>query len=143
MIQRLRSALTLVIVVLVAGPSFAAGAGESTRIDGDEIVDIKFLGNEDPFDPLTDPTRLRIKEMLGVNIIPEMGAQEDDKVSLIVSSGQEYDMIKSSNRNMLASFIANGAVHDLTDAIQKHGEYLTRFIPQEVWDMVSSNGRPD
>ncbi len=140
MIQKLRFVLMLLVVFLLSGFVFAGGTQESTSVDDNGIVDIKFLSFLDKFDPLEDPTRIRIKEILGVNIIPEMG-NDDSKLNLIVSSGQEYDMIMSSNRDLLANFIANDAVHDLTDAVKEHGEYLTKFIPQEVWDMVSSNGR--
>ena len=133
---------TIVLVFLLCGAMsvFAAGGqGESSQT-GDEIVKLKMLAGTDKFDPETDYTRLRIKELIGYDIIPEMG-NEDDKVNLIVSSGQEYDMIRMANRNLLASFVENEAIHDLTEEIQEHGEYLLKYLPQEIWDMVSNDGR--
>ena len=59
----------------------------------EDVVDLVYLSSTDNFDPETDYTRQLIREELGVNIIPEMGI-EDEKLNLILMSGQEYDAIK-------------------------------------------------
>ena len=120
----------------------AATATISTESIASEetTVTIKFLGYTDNFDPTTDYTRTLILERLGINIEPEMG-NEEDKVNLILASGQEYDMIFLSNRNQLSSFIENGVLHDLTELIDQYGNNLLTNISQQIWEMVSVDGR--
>ena len=104
-------------------------------------VDLIYLYSTDNFDPETDFTRQIILEELGVNIIPEMGI-EDEKLNLILMSGQEYDAIKMNyNMNLLASYIKNGVIQDLTDLVEQYGPNLKAAFPQQVWDMVSVDGR--
>lgn len=107
----------------------------------DDVVDIIYLGPTDNFDPEADFTRQIIREELGVNIIPEMGI-DDEKLNLILMSRQEYDAIKSNyNMNLLATYIQNGVIQDLTDLVEQYGPNLKASFPQEVWDMVSVDGR--
>lgn len=104
-------------------------------------VDILYLCFTDNFDPETDFTRQLILEELNVNIIPEMGV-EDDKLNLIMASGQEYDAIKMINKPyLLATYINNGVVQDLTDLVEAYGPNLKAAFSQDVWDMVSVDGR--
>ena len=105
------------------------------------VVDLVYLYSTDNFDPETDYTRQIILEELGVNIIPEMGI-EDEKLNLILMSGQEYDAIKMNyNMNLLATYIKNGVIQDLTDLIDQYGPNLKSSFSQDVWDMVSVDGR--
>lgn len=107
----------------------------------EDVVDLVYLYSTDNFDPETDYTRQLIREELGVNIIPEMGI-EDEKLNLILMSGQEYDAIKMNyNVNLLASYINNGVIQDLTDLVEEYGPNLKASFSQEVWDMVSIDGR--
>lgn len=104
-------------------------------------VDIIYLYSTDNFDPETDFTRQLILEELNVNIIPEMGI-EDDKLNLIMASGQEYDAIKMNDKPyLLATYINNGVVQDLTDLIEEFGPNLKAAFSQEMWDKVSVDGR--
>jgi putative aldouronate transport system substrate-binding protein len=106
-----------------------------------EIVDLTYLGGVENFDPMTDHTRQIILEELGVNIIAEMG-NEPEKVNLILMSGQNYDAIKFGyNMNHLATYITSGMLHDLTDYVEQYGPNLKKAFSQDVWDMVSVDGR--
>lgn len=112
-----------------------------TAVFATEVVDLVYLGSPENFDPMTAHTRQIILEELGVNILAEMG-NEPDKVNLILMSGQEYDAIKFGyNMNLLATYIKNGVVHDLTDYVDQYGPNLRKSFPQDVWDMVSVDGR--
>jgi len=102
-------------------------------------VSLKFLSYQDNFDPATDYERQAIKDILGVDIIPSMG-NEDDKVNLALSSGQDYDMISINNRNLLAMYAKNKAIQPLTELIEQHGPILKETFSQEQWDMVSVDG---
>lgn len=107
-----------------------------------KIVTLNYLSYQDKFDPQTDYTRERIKELLKYDIVPTMGT-EDDKVNLILSSGQEYDIInlRGKQRNLLGAYIKNGAIQPLNDAIDKYGPNLKKAFSQEMWDIVSSDGK--
>lgn len=110
---------------------------EDVAVEGE--VTLKYLFGTDSFDPETDYTRQLIREMLGVNIIPEMG-NEDDKVNLILSSGQEYDMIKLTNRNLLVSYVENDVIYPLDEYIDKYPNLKNAFTPEE-WAMVTFDGK--
>lgn len=112
---------------------------ETEKKEETEEISLKFLHNSDSFDPETDYTRELIKELLNVDIIPEMG-NEDDKVNLILNSGQEYDMIKLTNRNLLISYMENGIIHPLNEYIDKYPDLKNAFT-QDEWDMVSFDGQ--
>ncbi len=126
--------LVCLLVALVLALSAFPGVAE-------EVVDLVYLYSTDNFDPETDFTRQLILEELGVNILPEMGI-EDDKLNLVLMSEQEYDAIKMNyDLNLLASYISNGAVQDLTDLVEEYGPNLKEAFSQDVWDMVSVDGR--
>ena len=126
--------LVCLLAALVLALSAFPGVAE-------EVVDLVYLYSTDNFDPETDFTRQLILEELGVNILPEMGI-EDDKLNLVLMSEQEYDAIKMNyDLNLLASYISNGAVQDLTDLVEEYGPNLKEAFSQDVWDMVSVDGR--
>lgn len=104
-----------------------------------EEVSLKFLHNSDSFDPETDYTRELIRELLHVNIIPEMG-NEDDKVNLILSSGQDYDMIKLTNRNLLVNYVQNDVIYALDEYIDQYPDLKNAFTPDE-WATVTFDGK--
>ena len=86
----------------------------SSASEEKEIVQLRYLTNQDNFDPLQDYTYELIKEKLGVEIIPEMGADDEDKLNLILASGQEYDLIKVPSRQLLTKYIKNNAIQPLS-----------------------------
>lgn len=112
----------------------------SSASEEKEIVQLRYLTNQDNFDPLQDYTYELIKEKLGVEIIPEMGDDEEDKLNLILASGQEYDLIKVPSRQLLTKYIKNNAIQPLSDLINQYGDNLQKYIRPETWDMVTSNG---
>ena len=69
-----------------------------------------------------------------------MGADEEDKLNLILASGQEYDLIKVPSRQLLTKYIKNNAIQPLSDLINQYGDNLQKYIRPETWDMVTSNG---
>jgi putative aldouronate transport system substrate-binding protein len=107
-----------------------------------KVVTLKYLAGQDKFNPDEDFTRKQIKDLLGVELVTSMG-NEPDKVNLILSSGQDIDMItmKASDRNALGSYIRNGAIQPLNELVDKYGPNLKKAFSKEVWDMVSSEGK--
>lgn len=115
---------------------------EDTKSNASGPVTLNYLSIEDKFDPAQDHTKKLIEELLGYDIVSSMG-NTPDKVNLILTSGQEYDMITMSakNRNALGTYIRNGAIQPLNEAIDQYGGNLKEVFSQEVWDMVSSDGK--
>lgn len=120
-------------------PAIPAATGSQT-VPEKLNVQLKFLSYQDNFDATQDYGRQQIKDILGVDIVPSMG-NEDDKVNLALSSGQDYDMISIKNRNLLALYAKNGAIQPLNDAIDKYGPNLKKAFTKEQWDMVSADGK--
>jgi putative aldouronate transport system substrate-binding protein len=148
-----RKLLATILTVMVVTTSLFLGGCKSKETNQDssqtgkpqentkkEVVSLKFLGPTDKFNPAEDVTRQKIKDMLGFDIIPEMGIEED-KINLILSSDQEYDIIKFSNRALLANYIKNKAIQPLNEYIDKYGPNLKKAFSQEVWDMLSVDGK--
>src|SRR5699024_5263528 len=46
-----------------------------------------------------------------------------------------------SNANLLPTFIKNEAIQPLNEYIDEYGENLKEIIPQEVWDLVTTDGK--
>lgn len=140
-------ALLLGLTLLLTGCGLGGGEGDNGSISGEkgqetnegDEVSLRFLHNSDSFDPETDYTRELIRELLHVNIIPEMG-NEDDKVNLILSSKQNYDMIKLTNRNLLISYVENDVIYALDEYIDKYPDLKNAFTKEE-WDTVTFNGK--
>ncbi|MBB6734790.1 extracellular solute-binding protein [Cohnella zeiphila] len=122
-----------------SAPSTASGVSSAPASGSKLNTQLKFLSYQDNFDPETDYERQAIKDMLGVDIVPTMG-NDDDKVNLILSSGQDYDMISMNNRNLLAMYAKNKAIQPLTTLIDQYGPNLKNAFTQEEWDMVSVDG---
>ncbi|KIL41387.1 hypothetical protein SD70_06960 [Gordoniibacillus kamchatkensis] len=120
------------------GPAAAPQPGPAAN-SGKLNAQLKFLSYQDNFDPATDYERQLIKDVLGVDIVPSMG-NEDDKVNLVLSSGQDYDMISMNNRNLLAMYAKNQAIQPLNQLIDQYGPNLKKAFSKEQWDMVSSGG---
>ncbi|WP_127582481.1 extracellular solute-binding protein [Paenibacillus koleovorans] len=115
---------------------------DAVSTDSSKPVTLKYLSSTDKFNPDEDYTGKRIKELLHVELVSSMGT-EADKLNMILSSGQDYDMINLSAtaRNLLGTYIKNGALQPLNEAIDKYGPNLKKAFTKEVWDMVSSDGK--
>ncbi|MBC8059961.1 MAG: hypothetical protein H7Y18_04770, partial [Clostridiaceae bacterium] len=95
-------------------------------------VTLKYLSSQDNFDPMKDFTRKLILDTINYDVQPEMGI-DDDKVNLIMVSGQEYDMIKIYNLNLLGTYINNKVIYPLNDLIDKYGPNLKKAFTKEEW----------
>lgn len=64
-----------------------------------------------------------------------------DQVSLIVNSGEYFDLCyTSSTFNDFATNAANGIFLDLTDSVRTQTPELFRSIPEMLWDATAVNG---
>lgn len=65
-----------------------------------------------------------------------------DKMNMIVASGEDYDMSFTSGWfNLYVPNVNKGAYAPLDDAIQKYGKTLLEQYPQIVWDTLKVDGK--
>src|SRR5690625_548858 len=135
------SFIVLAILIVTGCSNENVQEGNSTKEEenGDEVTSLVYVNHQDNFNPAEDYTKELIEELLGYDIIPKMG-NDEDQVNLILSSGQEADAINLEDMTLLGTYIKNGAIQPLTDIIAEHGPNLTEIIPEEVWDQVSKDG---
>jgi len=135
--------LLMVLTLLISGCSNETAnetTSEKEKESESEITSLVYVAGQDNFNPEEDYTKQLIKDLLGVDIVPKMGTDED-KVNLILSSGEKVDAINLNNRNLLGTYIKNGAIQPLNEHIDKYGSNLKKAFSQEVWDLVSSDGK--
>lgn len=132
--KKLTALFLSVLLAIQVGGGLVAAAEEP-----EEIVTLHMLGGVEQFDPTTDITREKIRERLGIDIIAEMG-NDPDKINLILSSGEEYDIIKGIGRAMLTNLIRTKTVTNLSPYIDQYPDLLEMFAP-EYWDgLTGSDG---
>lgn len=84
-----------------------------------------------------------IKQNTGVDIrmlvSPTDGYAE--KVNVTMASGDLPDLIWYNDRVWLLKMIQNKAIMPLDDLIARHGSEMKEEFPQEVWDMLTYEGK--
>ena len=70
-----------------------------------------------------------------------LGGTFEDKVSVMINSGEEYDAVWTSSwSNDYATNVARGAYVDITDMLNDYPE-LVASMPQGFWDATRVDGR--
>jgi putative aldouronate transport system substrate-binding protein len=119
-------ALTLGCVLLVvAGALYAAGEAEAATGDTAEFVDLRMylMGNE-PAD--MDSVLAEINEMLeedlnaSVDVTFSTWSDWRNKYNIILTSGEEYDLMYSARWLNYSTYALRGAYTDLTDLIPEY-----------------------
>lgn len=62
-----------------------------------------------------------------------------DKLNAIMASGQDYDYIQVSDRNLYANYSQQGALTDLKPLVKQYGPNITKNISQSLLDIVTVN----
>lgn len=148
--KKIRLISMLMAISLVAA-SFAGCAdkadSESSKVESTdtgedsgkkEVVTLKMIGQTQKIDPMKELERQRILDLLGYEIDAEIGA-DADKINLILSSGQEYDILKADDKLVLSQIIANKSAQSLTKSIDQYGQNLKKIFEQKVWDMTADS----
>lgn len=84
-----------------------------------------------------------IKETTGMNPTFEaLPAEEaEQKISIIISSGKTPDMIEIEDKAIFSKLAKSGALMDITDYINEHGQNLLEYLPEDSWNSVMIDGR--
>lgn len=101
--------------------------------------------------PITDLDRIMekanviIEKEIGarLNLIPVDGSTYADKMNLMISSGDAWDLCFTAHWGGLNFFsnAAKGAYADLTDLIPQYAPQTYARIPEGLWDGVKVDGR--
>ncbi|MBP1965316.1 ABC transporter substrate-binding protein [Paenibacillus aceris] len=82
----------------------------------------------------------KINTTLTINTI-DWGAY-DQKMNVIVSSGEPYDLaFTSSWANNYTQNVSKGALLPLDDLLQKYGKHILEQVPEKYWPAAKVNGK--
>lgn len=144
--QRARSAVLTVVAVFVAAGAFAAGTQEMTGAESEpaELVHyIQHAGDvsDGPqvYEVLNEVLLDRINAR--VDIIDVPGGEYNQKIQVVINSGEQYDVCFTSNwMNNYHQNVAKGAFSDLTDLLPRHAPNLYERL-REYFRAAMINGR--
>ncbi|WP_409342724.1 extracellular solute-binding protein [Paenibacillus sp. MBLB4367] len=111
--------MTINIVANSQGSTFPAGTDEN---------------HNEYLDYIEQNTNLDVK----VTLPPIDGY--DDKLNVIMSSGELPDMLNAPNPSWFINYVNRNALMPLDDLIDRYGPELKERIPQEAWENVTVNG---
>ena len=84
-----------------------------------------------------------IKKNIGVQVnvtLPPLNGY-DEKLNVIMTSGEPPDLLNTSNPSWFINFVNQKALTPLNDYIEKYGANLKAKIPKEAWDNVTVDGQ--
>jgi putative aldouronate transport system substrate-binding protein len=126
-------------------PASTAAAEGATGLDISKHVDLQFYMLGDPPKGLPEVeaeiNKMAEKELnatIKFNTIP--WTDWETKYKLLLTSGQEMDLIYVSGWTKLVQYAKDGAFLPLNDLLPKAAPELNKFVPQDYWDAVKING---
>lgn len=79
---------------------------------------------------------------LTVKFTPIEWAAYEDKIRMVLSTGENCDLLWASNwSNNFQQNIARGALYDITELVDKHAPKTKELIPDAIWQAVTSKNR--
>jgi putative aldouronate transport system substrate-binding protein len=89
-----------------------------------------------------NPYLAYIENSIGVKVnvtLPPLTGY-DEKLNVIMTSGEPPDMLNTSNASWFINYVNQKALTPLNDYIDKYGPNLKALIPKEAWDQVTVGG---
>lgn len=108
---------------------------------------LKVLNIWQKLDYNTYPVAKVIEEKTGYKVEYEMLPQDkpEDKLNLLLASGQPYDLITilggASNKALLSDYAKKGALLELTPLIDKYGPNIKSSVSQKTFDSMKVDGK--
>ncbi|NRF92965.1 extracellular solute-binding protein [Paenibacillus frigoriresistens] len=93
-------------------------------------------------DENNNPYLTYIEKNIGVQVnvtLPPLNGY-DEKLNVIMTSGEPPDLLNTSNPSWFINFVNQKALTPLNDYIEKYGTNLKAKIPKEAWDNVTVDG---
>ena len=118
-------------------------AAASTTPSEEAKPKIKWLSAFANFDLYNDPSAKIIRDLTGYDFEYEMLPAEnsEDKLNLIMSSGEEYDVVMIPNKDLFYKYAKQGALTDIGDILAKEGQNVITAIEQKYIDAVKVDGK--
>lgn len=94
------------------------------------------------FDPKTEYVAKYIQERTGFNVEYELLPAEnaDEKLNLLVSSKDNYDLVKL-NAAQFYNLASAGALEPIDELLESHGNYIKQSIKQESFGSATIDGK--
>lgn len=146
--QKKKVFLLLIVLFLTAGMIFAGGSKEKEGESSGETEEVSHLVMYLLGDPAQDQDMIveKLNELtmrdlnatVEINFIP--WADLESKYQLLLSSGEDFDLIYSSNWVDFSEYAKNGAFLPLEDLLPKYAPQTWSEIPEMGWDQASADG---
>lgn len=136
-----RSLLLIATLALVCAVAFGSGQGEGEG-DTPELV-VQLMADSPPDkDLVTDAINERLAEVAGATVKFQNLTWTDwqQKYRLLITSGEQVDVLYAANWADYATYARDGAYVNLNDLVPEATPDLWEAIPQSDWDGVKVGG---
>lgn len=126
---------------LVMGTAALSGCGEKDTAQKPTLKMLTTYSNEDLN---TTKVAQLLEEKTGYKVQYDMLPQKNtyDKLNLILSGGDEYDIIAMGNsKTVFATYATSGALMELDSLLDKYGKRMRDKISKESYDMLKVDGK--
>lgn len=110
----------------------------------EDVVELRWLlyDNNPPKDLEMVAEQLNAMSAKDIGVTVKFDYVTRDQVTLIVNSGEYFDMcFTSSTFNDFATNAANGIYYDLTDLVEKETPALYAAVPEMLWKATAVSGK--
>lgn len=138
--------------IMICLSAFAGCSKEEKKIpEVTQTVDntpkptLKMLKTWAAFDYNKDPLASLLQQKTGYQVeytaLPQDGFNE--KLNLIMASGEEYDLISVSqwSKSQYFQYANNGALTDLTPLLDKYGTNIISGADPKAWELINAQGK--
>ena len=136
----MKKIIALLLAVLMVATLFAGCASK------DDVVTLKWVtvggGMPANYEAWQENINKYLEEKIGVNLDIEVisWGDWDQRRNLIVSTGEEYD-IMFTNNGTYANDVNMGAFLDITELVKTAAPELVEFIPEAYWNACKVDGK--
>ena len=133
-----------------AGKNAQTQTDESNTAGGSELEPVEltwyFMGNypQEGQDEVFAAANKIIKEKINatVNFVPIAFGDYDQKMQVVIASGEEFDLCFTSDwTNNYVQNVSKGAFLPLDDLIAEYAPNAAAAIPEKMWDATRVNGQ--
>ena len=133
--NRFVSLVLVLMLLLGCVPSLASAEGETVNLNIAVCV-----GTPNHMDEILAAANEILKEKINVTIELVPLAFDTSKYNLLLTTGNDVDLIYTATWNNFQTNVVNGAYMPLRDLVSANCPELFEIIPQNLWDLCEING---
>ncbi len=136
-----KSVSAILALSLVVGAAALSGCGKEETAEKPTLKMLTTYSNEDLN---TTKVAQLLEEKTGYKVQYDMLPQKNtyDKLNLILSGGDDYDIIAmGNNKTVFANYAKSSALTELDSLLDKYGSNLRSKISQESYNMLKVDGK--